>query len=177
MGILNHQNISVSVTPKLPENSQVSVEISPYLLFLSGFNLPVEISTASRYRNPPQNMPLTSIVVMAHFDTGASITAIDISLAKHLNLITTGMAKSRTASGPQVMPTFAVDISFPNSTLSPFRNLHINSCNLGFDISKNINNPIRLNEPRNFALLIGRDIMSRWNITWNGPTSTVFVSD
>lgn len=29
----------------------------------------------------------------------------------------------------------------------------------------------------NFGLLIGRDIMSRWNIVWNGPTSTVLVSD
>jgi hypothetical protein len=25
--------------------------------------------------------------------------------------------------------------------------------------------------------LIGRDVMSRWNIVWNGPTSTVFISD
>jgi hypothetical protein len=27
------------------------------------------------------------------------------------------------------------------------------------------------------GILIGRDIMSRWNIVWNGPTSTVFISD
>jgi len=33
------------------------------------------------------------------------------------------------------------------------------------------------NDPTNFGLLIGRDIMSHWHITWFGHTSTVFISE
>jgi hypothetical protein len=33
------------------------------------------------------------------------------------------------------------------------------------------------NDPRNFGVLLGRDVMARWNIVWNGLTSTVFISD
>jgi len=29
----------------------------------------------------------------------------------------------------------------------------------------------------NFGVLIGRDIMARWNIVWNGPSSCVFIAD
>ncbi|GHV72172.1 hypothetical protein AGMMS49928_28290 [Spirochaetia bacterium] len=72
------------------------------------------------------------------------------------------------------MPNFAIDIGFPNTGLSPFVNLRIGSCRLKFDLQKNLENP---NVPRNFGLLLGRDIMSKWVITWDGLTSTVIISD
>lgn len=111
---------------------------------------------------------------MAHFDTGASITSIDINLASHLFLNATGQSISHTASGAHQMPTFAIDLSFPNTNLLPFSNLQIGSCHLNFNIKNCEQNP---NDPKNFGLLIGRDIMSKWNIVWNGPTSTVFIND
>ncbi|MDR0302314.1 MAG: retropepsin-like domain-containing protein [Treponema sp.] len=150
-----------------------AVEFSPLPLFQSGFNLLVEISTASIFKNPPLNIPLSTITVMAHFDTGASYTSIDIELAKHLKLLAIGQSESHTASGLQVMPNFAVDISFPAARLSPFYNLRIGSCKLGFDLENNMKSP----KSQNMGVLIGRDIMSRWNIVWNGPTSTVIISD
>ena len=107
---------------------------------------------------------------MAHFDTGATNTSIDINLAKHLNLIPIGQSVNYTAGGPQKMPNFYIDLSFPGTTLKPFHNLRIGSCNLPFDVKNGIHS-------RNFGILIGRDIMSKWNIVWNGPTSTVFISD
>jgi hypothetical protein len=174
MGILTLHNVGFSFAPPLPVGTKVALDVSPASLYRLGFNIPVEILTASLYRKPPVDMPLSSITVMAHFDTGASITSIDISLAKYLNLISTGTTEIRTASGHQVMSNFAIDVSFPNSNLSPFHNLHISSCILGFDLEKNKENQ---NDPRNFGLLIGRDIMSRWTIVWNGPSSTVIISD
>ena len=110
---------------------------------------------------------------MAHFDTGASVTSIDIGLAKHLNLLTMGQTESRTAAGLQTMPNFAIDILFPTTSLSPFYNLRVGSCNLGFDLANNM----KPDKMQNMGLLIGRDIMSRWNIVWNGLSSTVIVSD
>ena len=174
MSIYTYQSLSWNVTPPLPGGSQVALTISPFPLQNIGLNIPVEISTASHFRGPPLKFPLHSIAVMAHFDTGASITSIDANLAKHLNLSSTGQSKIRTALGPDTVSTFAIDIGFPNSGLTPIRNLPISSCNLGFDLQKSIKN---LNYPQNFGLLIGRDIMSRWNIVWNGPNSIVIISD
>jgi hypothetical protein len=111
---------------------------------------------------------------MAHFDTGASITSIDIGLAMHLKLTAKGYSNSLTASGIQCMPNFVIDAAFPNTSLSPFVNLKIGSCKLNFDLPKAISDP---NDPKNFGILLGRDIMSRWNIVWNGPTSSVFIND
>ena len=173
MAIINNFSFGIKINPTPPKDMHVTVDFSPLPLIQSGFNLPVEISTASIFRTSPLNMPLSSIVVMAHFDTGASSTSIDIDLAKHLNLLAIGQSKNRTASGPQIMPNFAIDISFPNTKLSPFYNLRISSCRLGF----NLENNMKSSNAQNMGILIGRDIMSRWNIIWNGPSSTVIIND
>jgi hypothetical protein len=75
-------------------------------------------------------------------------------------------------AGPIQTPDYAIDLSFPNTNLSPFFNLKIGSCKLGFNLADN--NP---NLQRNFGILLGHDVMAKWNIVWNGPTSTVFISD
>jgi hypothetical protein len=174
MAILHRNNIGFAITPPPPTGTRLSLDISPQALYQMGFNLPVEIATASAFRKPPINAPLSSMVVMVHFDTGAGITSIDISLAKYLNLMVIGHSENHTASGTQVMPNFAIDISFPNTKLSPFFDLRIGSCKLKFDLARGQKNP---NNPQNFGMLLGRDIMTRWNIVWNGPTSTVIVAD
>jgi hypothetical protein len=173
MAIFNQHAFGIKITPPPPDGTHVVADFSPGNLQQLGFNLPVEISTASIFRKPPLNMPLFSIVAIAHFDTGASVTSIDIELAKYLNLLVTGQSKNHTASGPQIMPNFAVDIGFPTTKLSPLYNLRIGSCRLGFDLENNM----KPSKSQNMGILIGRDIMSRWNIIWNGPTSTVIISD
>ena len=137
--------------------------------------MPVEISTSTAYvKSTKTAQALNSITVMAHFDTGAIPTSIDISLATHLNLIPTGSGTSMTAAGEQIMPNYAIDISFPNTPLRSFTNLNIGSCNLPFDIDGNL---LNTNNPVNFGILLGRDIMSSWNIIWNVPTSSIISFD
>jgi hypothetical protein len=161
MAIFNQHAFNIKITPPPTDGTHVVVDFSPRDLQQFGFNLPVEISTARIFREPPLNMPLSSIVVTAHFDTGAGVTSIDIELAKHLNLFAMGQSENRTASGPQVMPNFAVDISFPSTGLSPFYNLLIGSCRLDFDLVNNM----KPSKSQNMGILIGRDIMSRWTGT------------
>jgi hypothetical protein len=140
-------------------------------LLLNGFNIPVEISIAS-IRKQPDKPATQSFSVMAHFDTGASGTSIDIGLAQHIGLGVEGTTTILTAAGPQKMPTFMADLAFPSTTLSPFINLKMSSCVLGFKLDG-----ADTATPSNFGLLLGRDVMSRWNIVWNGPSSTVLVND
>lgn len=106
MGIVHRHNVSINVNPPLPQGTQISIGLTPGPLLLQGFNVAVEISTATAFRQQP---------------------------------------------------------------IPP--NLQIGSCNLNFQLNSNLNNP------RNFGILLGRDVMSRWNIIWNGPSSTVIISD
>jgi hypothetical protein len=170
MGSAQYHSVGVEVQPPLPEDRVAQVRFSPLPLGKQGFNIPVEISTASIFRQPPTPLPLNTLIVMAHFDTGATITSLSLALAQKLGFVSVGDSPSYTAAGLQVMPNFVADISFPNTTLSPFQNLKVGSCHLQFD-------PEKPPSPANFGLLLGRDVMSRWNIVWNGPTSTVLVND
>jgi hypothetical protein len=174
MGFFQWHNVGFNINPPPVPETQISLVESPFPLLALGLNIPVELSTASIFRRIPSPSPMSSITVMAHFDTGASVTSIDIELAQYLNLVSLGQSESYTASGPQVMPKFALDLSFPNTALSPFVNLNIGSCHLKFDLQESLKNH---NDPQNFGILLGRDIMARWNIVWNGPTSTIFISD
>jgi len=173
MGAFYKHNVNININPPISPESQIRISTSPSPLLFVGLNLPVVISTASLYlENPNFNKVLTSsITVLAHLDTGASKTSIHIGLAQFLNLIPTGSLQSATAGGLITMPTFAIDLHFPNTNLASFINLQIGSCNLNFNMNGD------LNDPNNFAILLGRDILSRWNIVWNGPTSTVLIND
>ncbi|MDR1218664.1 MAG: retropepsin-like domain-containing protein [Treponema sp.] len=174
MGSYCHHSFQLNISPPPPQGVKVGIGVSPAELLSFGFNLPVELSTATCDRKKATPDPLLSLLVMAHFDTGASITSIDIGLAMHLKLTAKGYSNSLTASGIQRMPNFVIDAAFPNTSLSPFANLKIGSCKLNFDLPKALSDP---NDPKNFGILLGRDIMSRWNIVWNGPTSSVFIND
>jgi hypothetical protein len=174
MGIFHYSNVVFNITPPPPSGTKLLAGFDETRLRLKGLNIPVEISTATIFKGPQNTTSVSSALVMAHFDTGANITSIDIALAKHLNLIPTGQSTKRTAAGiSQPMPDFVIDLNF-RVPLSPLFNLRIGSCDLGFNLQQCLSNP---NDPVNFGILIGRDIMSRWNIVWNRPTSTVFISD
>ena len=171
MTVLHRQAISIVADQPLPDGTRLSVEHSPSPLFQFGFLLPVEIAIAEAFRDVVVSS-FQAVTVKAVLDTGATITSIDINVAQYLNLQVTGWSRSLTASGSHEMPSFAVDVSFPGTKLRPFYNLQIGSCNLDFKL--NTNDP---QKSEGLGLLIGRDMMTRWNIVWNGPSSTVIICD
>ena len=162
------------IEPPLESQRRVNIVLNPITLMNVGLNIPVQIMTSSIYRKGQDKEPFKTITLMAHFDTGASKTSIDIKIAEHLGLSATGEAKQRTAGGERVYPTYAIDLLFPSTQLTPFLNLQVNSCDLCFSFE--LFNEQRINQT-NLGILIGRDIMSKWNIVWNGPTSSVYISD
>lgn len=175
---MSHQNffnVGINISPAPQKGTAIGLQYAPTALAQLGLNMLVEFSTASAFlsvANPPARK---NIAVMAHFDTGASLTSIDHSLATHLELVSTGQQRVSTAGGFAVVNNYAVDVGFIGSQLKGIQNLQISSCQLPhFNLQNCLANP---NQPQNFGVLIGRDLMSRWNITWNGPTSTVFISD
>ena len=166
MGSIRSHCIDFHTNPPLPPGTQYDFRISPLPLMLNGLNFSVIVSTATAYQIPNSPQSVKTAQINAHFDTGASITSIDIELAKHLNLIPVGETPSNTAAGLRMATNFVIDLSFPGGSLRAFRNLPISSCNLGGP-----------SMPLKFSMLLGRDVMSCWNIVWDGPSSTVIISD
>jgi len=167
--------INLQVNPPLPQGVTAGISQSPLQLAQWGMNLLVEISTASAFLTPPNANVRSTTTVMGHIDTGASMTSLDQNLAHHLGLVSVGQGRNATANGFSVVSHYAVDIAFLNSALSSIQNLLVSSCQLPhFRLQQALQNPI---QPVNFGILIGHDILARWNLTWHGPTSTVFISD
>jgi hypothetical protein len=157
----------LKVDPPLPPESKVSVASSAHTLMTIGFNLPVIITSIPLDKEERQPK---SALVMAHFDTGASGTSIDVKLAQELELFPIGKTNMQTAAGIKEVSKYLVSVSFPNSQLKGYK-LSVSDCNLPYN-----GNPTDMN-PQNFCVLLGRDIMAHWNIVWNGPSSTVLISD
>jgi len=163
MGSYRLHSFGINIEPPLQKDTKFSLDVSHIPLLHNGLNMNVIVSTASIFglHNIPHS--IISAQVLAHFDTGASITSIDIELAKQLNLVPIGQSPSNTAAGLRNATNFIIDIAFPGTDLRPFKNLQISSCNLSAP-------SMRLP----FKLLLGRDVMSRWNIMWDGPSSTIY---
>jgi len=166
MGTLRSPNLEFSIG-----NPQTGGRFSPTPLLRCGMNIPIIVSAGSAYLRTPNAVQSTHLTVLAHLDTGASVTSIDLKLARHIGLLPVGMSRMRTAAGSVRFSAFIIDLQFPNSTLSACTDLPVSSCDLGFDIGK------PWTDTRNFGILIGRDVMTQWNIVWNGPTSTVIIND
>ena len=162
----------VITTPALPQGSRVDIVSSSRYLLEHGFVVPIIVQTPSVLCAMPLSLPLKTLQVMALFDTGASRTCVSEIIANSLLLNPVGFSKFHTASGIEVFADYAVDIHFPNAGLRSFENLKVGSCSMPY--SHNLPDPQRMCDD-NYGVLIGRDIMERWNIVWNGPSSSVFI--
>jgi len=172
--MVNAINVELQIPKSLPLGEIFIADTSSEYLMKHGFIMPVIIQTPSFLCAPPFSKPLKTMTVMALLDTGASHTAISNKIAVYLDLEVSGYSRLNTAGGRVLSPNYSVDILFPNAGLKNFENLKVDSCNVPFDI--NLPSEEFMSN-KNFGVLIGRDMMSRWNIVWNGPTSTVFISD
>lgn len=97
-------------------------------------------------------VPPKPIVGRGIIDTGASITAIDVAVAKKLTLEETGTIQLGTASGPTAAPTYAFKLILADAlTIECTQGA---GCNLG---------------DQNIILLLGMDVLSNCILILNGP--------
>lgn len=168
-------NFGIKSNKPLDKEAKVSFQFSSLPLEKFGFNALIEVAFSSLVVKEQKIKERKTITVVGHFDTGASQTSLDSKIPEYLGLKSIGIKPAMTANGLINCPQYAVDLIFLNTNLKMIPNLKIGSVNLGnFNIEQAIKNH---HTPNNMGLLIGRDIMSRWNIVWNGPTSTVLISD
>jgi hypothetical protein len=165
MAHLQHFNPSFSFDPPLPPKSKISMSASSYNLCIKGLNIPVQLTSVPLDGGEPK-----SVTVMAHLDTGAFSTCIDLKLAAALEMFPVGQTKIQTEEGFKFVKKYIINIAFPNTALRSYIS-YAAGCDFGYKGSmSNL-------DPNNFSVLLGRELMANWNIVWNGPTSSVFISD
>lgn len=153
----------------MPIHTNIAPEkcLGSRVLEVDGFNLMAEIRPAGSKGSGK------AVFVLAHLDTGSNYTIIDETIHGKLGLVQDGFERRRIGDDADrvLMPMYKIDLKFPETELGMIVDLRVGTLKLPLtDMKSPINS-------ENIGLLIGRDVMTRWNIVWNGPTSTVFISD
>jgi hypothetical protein len=103
------------------------------------------------------------VTMKALLDTGAAVTVISKTFARHCKLYQTGISQVRALGAPHTCGEHAGTISFPGTDLRPIESFRILSGEF-------------IREPH-FACLIGRDILRNWRITFDGRAKCVTITD
>lgn len=133
-------------------------------LLLEGPHLPVLISASRRELDEGRAVGLEfpELPVQALIDTGASITIINPEIAVTCKLKHTGHQRISAVGGSAgEFPEFAAGIAFPGSEIPRLDTIRVVACPL-------IRQPF-------FSCLIGRDVLQKWVLTYNGKTGEVEI--
>jgi hypothetical protein len=99
----------------------------------------------------------------ALLDTGAAVTVISKTFAKYCKLLQTGETEIRALGSLNKCGEHAGAISFPDTNLRPYDPIRIVSADFV--------------QERHYAILIGRDILRNWTITFDGRSKRVTITD
>jgi len=104
------------------------------------------------------------VTLKAMLDTGASFTVISKIWARNCKLFQTGPDTKRTVLGGTIdCGDHAGSISFPGTNLRGYDPIRIVSADFHME--------------RNFACIIGIDVLRKWKITFDGESKLVTIED
>jgi predicted aspartyl protease len=143
----------------------VKLPFTPTELILQGPHIAILIS-ATRLEveeGRPLGLEFPELPVHALIDTGASLTVINPEIAKTCKLKQTGHQKINAVGGKAgEYPAYAAAISFPGTNLPSLDATSVVACPI-------IRQPF-------FSCLIGRDIMRKWLLSYDGRTGEVEIT-
>lgn len=149
----------------LLKDAALKLSFTPTTLQQDGPRIYVSISTTPFELKEGRAVGLDfpePIQITALLDTGASITVINPQLAQTCKLRQTGFAELLAAGSSGRYPEHAAAISFPRYGLRGFEAIKVVAC------------PI-VRQP--YSCLIGRDVMSRWALTYDGVGGHVTITE
>jgi hypothetical protein len=103
------------------------------------------------------------VKMKALLDTGAAITVISKAFAKYCKLLQTGETEIRALGSLHKCGEHAGAIRFPGTNLRSYDPIRIISADFV--------------QERHYAILIGRDILRNWTITFDGRQNVVRITD
>ena len=130
-------------------------QVSPSLE-IAGPSMKTRIhAVPTHFLNELPNMPTEDAFLDEHglVDTGASMTCIDVSIAKKLNLIPHDRILVSTPNGEAMQFLYDVSMQFPVTGKDAFWELQVLGANLGKNSHK---------------ILIGRDFLKKGILIYNG---------
>jgi predicted aspartyl protease len=142
----------------------VKLSWTPSALFQQGPHIGILISATSFELEEGRKLGLTlpELHVRALIDTGASVTIVNPQIAATCKLRHTGSARIVAVGGePGEYREHAAAISFPGTTLAKFDAIRVVAC------------PI-IRQPY-FSCLIGRDILRKWFLSYDGQNGQVEI--
>ncbi len=143
----------------------VKLPFTPTELLLQGPHIAILIS-ATRLEvdeGRPLGLEFPELPVHALIDTGASLTVINPEIAKTCKLKQTGHQMINAVGGKAgEYPAYAAAISFPGTNLASLDATRVVACPI-------IRQPF-------FSCLIGRDIMRKWLLSYDGRTGEVEIT-
>jgi len=137
--------------------------LGPAGLASTGPIIPVELSIPDELARffSEKNMPIPApITGNALIDTGASITAVDLTLIQQLGINPVGVSTVFTPQGQAAQELFPIKLAFPGTTII----LSLNAV-LGSELRN-----------QNIVALIGRNILARCILVYNGPLGNISLS-
>ncbi len=142
----------------------VKLRFTSSALFLEGPHLEILISATrlELQEGRAVGLEFKELTVGALIDTGASLTIINPEIAATCKLKQTGHQKINAVGGAAgEYPEYAAAISFPGTQLPSLGTTRVVACPI-------IRQPF-------FSCLIGRDILQKWVLTYNGHTGEVQI--
>ena len=143
----------------------VKLPFTPTELILQGPHIAILIS-ATRLEveeGRPLGLEFPELPVHALIDTGASLTVINPEIAKTCKLKQTGHQMINAVGGKAgEYPAYAAAIFFPGTNLPSLDATRVVACPI-------IRQPF-------FSCLIGRDIMRKWLLSYDGRTGEVEIT-
>jgi len=140
---------------------------APGMLLQAGPILPVQVQVpaalAQQLQATNQAIP-TPIAGIALVDTGATMSAVEVTVVQSLGIQPVGTAVVGTAGGKQMQAVYPARFSFPGTGLP-----HID-CSSLFGASLLGISPAGGGQP--LIALIGRDILTQFVLVYNGPAAT-----
>jgi len=103
------------------------------------------------------------VKMKALLDTGAAVTVISKTFAKYCKLLQTGETEIRALGSIHKCGEHAGAINFPGTNLRPYDPIRIVSADFV--------------QERHYAILIGRDILRNWTITFDGRSKHITITD
>jgi hypothetical protein len=122
--------------------------------------IPQSLASALQAANQPIPSPVAGIGII---DTGAGISAVDDGVLKRLGIQPIGLANIGTAGGQQTRARYPARFSFPGTALP---NIDFTSL-VGADLSG-----FSIPFPQPLIALIGRDILRKFILIYNGSSGT-----
>jgi predicted aspartyl protease len=143
----------------------VKLPFTPASLLLEGPHIAIRIS-ATRLEieeGGPLGLDFPELAVRALIDTGASLTVINPQIAVTCKLKQTGHQMINAVGGEAgEYPAYAAAISFPGTELPSLEATRVVACPI-------IRQPF-------FSCLIGRDILRKWLLIYDGRTGAVEIT-